>query len=196
MPPDRRLRRRLHCLWLGRRQHRQHRQRGRSSHLLPGEDHRRRPEHPQGPRQQLRHQRIHQGWGRLHHRRRKLRHRRDQVGQAQERRRLDLAGLREQDLIVQNATGAARIALGHWHQYRQIIQKPARERSRAGFLCFIGPRAASGQRRPLYRSSCLCSARRRRGRPDPPATSSEPDLRRRQPRRPAGHRTQAAGADR
>ena len=113
-----------------------------------------------------------------------------------EARRLDLAGLREQGLIVQNATGAARIALGQRHQYRQITQKPARERSRAGFSCFIGPRAASGQRRPLYRSSCPCSARRSRRRPDPPATSSEMDPRRRQPHRLAGHRTQAAGADR
>lgn len=113
-----------------------------------------------------------------------------------EARRLDLAGLREQGLIMQNATGAARIALGQRHQYRQITQKPARERSRAGFFCFIGPCAASGQRRPLYRSSCPCSARRSRRRPDPPVTSSEPDLRQRQPRRPAGHHTQATGADR
>ena len=35
-----------------------------------------------------------------------------QVGQAQERGRLDLAGLRQEGLIVQLATGAARIGAG------------------------------------------------------------------------------------
>lgn len=50
--------------------------------------------------------------GHLHHRRRERRARGLQVGQAQERGRLDLAGLRQEGLIVQLATGAARIGAG------------------------------------------------------------------------------------
>lgn len=54
--------------------------------------------HPQGPRHQLRRHRPDQGQGHLHHRRRSRRPRRDQVGQAQERRGLDLSGLRHETL--------------------------------------------------------------------------------------------------
>ena len=69
LPPDRRLRRRLHRLWLdGRGQHQD--QRGRHGYLVPREGDDRRAEHPQGPRHQLRHQRGHPRQGRLHHRRR------------------------------------------------------------------------------------------------------------------------------
>ena len=47
---------------------------------------------------QLRRRRPDQGQGHLHHRRRSRRPRRDQVGQAQERRGLDLSGLRHEAL--------------------------------------------------------------------------------------------------
>lgn len=106
-----RLRRRLHRLRLdGRGRHQD--QRGRHGHLVPREGDDRRAEHPQGPRHQLRHQRGHPRQGRLHHRRRERRARSLQVGQAEIRGRLDLAGLHQEGLIVQFATGVARIGAG------------------------------------------------------------------------------------
>lgn len=69
-----------------------------ASLTLPRADDGRRAEHPQGPRHQLRRRRPDQGQGHLHHRRRSRRPRRDQVGQAQERRGLDLSGLRHETL--------------------------------------------------------------------------------------------------
>ena len=70
----------------------------RHGHELPRADDGRRAKHPQGPRHQLRRRRPDQGQGHLHHRRRSRRPRRDQVGQAQERRGLDLSGLRHETL--------------------------------------------------------------------------------------------------
>lgn len=74
-------------------------------------------------------------------------------------------------------------------------RKPAR-RSRAGFSCFIGPRAASIWRRPFCKPSCLCSGLRNHRHHDPPETSAGQDLQQSQPRNCAETHTPKDHADR
>ena len=99
--------------------------------------------------------------------------------------------------LATTTTPSSRPSTQHSRTELQLhARKKTRPEIRAGFSCFIGPRAASIWRRPFCKPSCLCSGLRNHRHHDPPETSAGQDLQQSQPRNCAETHTPKDHADR